>query len=647
VFETDNQGNISYINQHGIRSWGYSQRDFDEGLAVLDMIVPEDRQRTKETIYKLVYEDGRTGYEYTALRKDGSTFPIVTISSRIVKDGEIMGLRGVVVDISERKLAEAKDRAGFQLLNHLRTATDIDECLRLGCQAIYDAGLFERSVLTLHNEEREIVNLGQVGLDEAIVQAARSAPAPDENLARQMTQERFLISHSFFVPEESGLSAGESPRAIAQPETSERGDSSWKCGDELFVPIIGAGGEYEGWLSVDTPVDGKRPTLETIRYTEQIVDIVTQKVRQIRSLDKLQESEETARAIMSATNEIMFLVDSELSLLTLNETASRSLGSTVDELIGKNFMDLIPSIIPADVAERRAALLRRVFREGKVVRVEDERAGRLFSNALYPIYDAESNVSRVAIIARDITLEKEAEREKLQASQERYEQVKRIAGGVAHEIYNSLFPAASCLDKLEDRLGHAGDEDRDRNSKLVDISREAVRRAVTMTQLVKDYSRLESEKMIQKVPLRSVIAEVLDGHQSRIDQLGVRTKLDIPENFALEGYRAHMHSLFTNLLINALDALEEVDNRQISVTARTRDGRRVVVFSDTGSGIPGDELPKVFDAFYSTKPSAGTGLGLAMVQKIAELYGGQVAVKSSQGQGTKFEIAFAAEDTAE
>ncbi len=243
----------------------------------------------------------------------------------------------------------------------------------------------------------------------------------------------------------------------------------------------------------------------------------------------------------------------------------------------------------------------------------------------------------------DVTQQKRAEEKLLQANREQYNQIKRIAGGVAHEIYNALFPATSCLEKLRSRLELKGPSNLERNRQLTDISTEAVRRAVALTELVKDYSRLETEKHSENVILKPLITDILANHAARINTLKAQTVLDIPERFNLRGLKTHLHSLFNNLLINALDAMENAEVRKISVMARTSQECRIVVFSDTGCGIAEEDIPHVFEAFFSTKPSAGTGLGLTMVRKIAELYGGDVQVDSPEGGGTEFNLIFSGE----
>ena len=107
VFEVDAQGNITYANRFAFRSTGYSQEDIDNGVNMTQVFIPEETGRLIENFKKMMSGEELGGVEYTCIRKDGRTFPMMTYSSVVVRDGEPVGLRGVAVDVSERKLAEA------------------------------------------------------------------------------------------------------------------------------------------------------------------------------------------------------------------------------------------------------------------------------------------------------------------------------------------------------------------------------------------------------------------------------------------------------------------------------------------------------------------------------------------------------------
>ncbi len=110
VFECDPTGKFTYTNQHGYTTFGYTVEDLGRGVNILDMMIPEDRERAVDNIQKLYRDEGHVGNEYTALRSDGSTFPIRIYSTAIIRDGKPAGLRGIVVDITEQKEAEQKLR---------------------------------------------------------------------------------------------------------------------------------------------------------------------------------------------------------------------------------------------------------------------------------------------------------------------------------------------------------------------------------------------------------------------------------------------------------------------------------------------------------------------------------------------------------
>ena len=106
IFETDVTGRLSFANRKAFDSFGYTQEDFDRGINSIDMLAPEERQRGVENIFKIVGGEEIGLNEYTAMRKDGSKFPIMIHSAPIVRNGEILGLRGFMVDITDRKKTE-------------------------------------------------------------------------------------------------------------------------------------------------------------------------------------------------------------------------------------------------------------------------------------------------------------------------------------------------------------------------------------------------------------------------------------------------------------------------------------------------------------------------------------------------------------
>jgi len=105
VYEADEKGNLTFANRIAFDLFGYTEDDFAEGLTAFDMIVAEERDRAVENFRKMLDGEKSVGTEYTALKKNGSTFPSLIYASAIISEGKPVGLRGIIVDLTEFKRA--------------------------------------------------------------------------------------------------------------------------------------------------------------------------------------------------------------------------------------------------------------------------------------------------------------------------------------------------------------------------------------------------------------------------------------------------------------------------------------------------------------------------------------------------------------
>ena len=111
VFETDVEGKVTFFNQAGKEATGYRSEDLRTGLELIQVIAPDYRQRAARNIDRLLHGELTRGNEYLILCKDGSTIPILSYSAPVVTQGEIAGIRGIAVDVSDLKRAEDQIRA--------------------------------------------------------------------------------------------------------------------------------------------------------------------------------------------------------------------------------------------------------------------------------------------------------------------------------------------------------------------------------------------------------------------------------------------------------------------------------------------------------------------------------------------------------
>ena len=227
----------------------------------------------------------------------------------------------------------------------------------------------------------------------------------------------------------------------------------------------------------------------------------------------------------------------------------------------------------------------------------------------------------------------------------------RLASGFAHEIRNPLEIILMGVEFLDGRIA-----DDDRTSKMsVEKIKKSVERAGRIITDMLQFSRTK------KPAFASIdVCGLLEGtkglieHRAQASNVSVRT--EFPEgDTAIEADSGLLQQVFLNLLINAIDAMPGGGDLIVRVYDKTADkvgykigyrvsdyfqiGGRVVVVEveDTGTGIPEDQLTKVFDCFFTTKQSGkGTGLGLSLANLIVDWHKGTIEVKSEQGRGTKF-----------
>lgn len=255
-----------------------------------------------------------------------------------------------------------------------------------------------------------------------------------------------------------------------------------------------------------------------------------------------------------------------------------------------------------------------------------------------PIRDSRGRITHALELIQDITHIKEMEAQLMQAG--KMVAVGQLASGIAHQLNNPLATVAASAEFL---AGLAQDEKLAALKELEPFPRhlqrieEHVYRCKEIIQSLLKFARKE-EIELAEVPLNDVIEEAIH----LLGQRGRSSDKKIQKDYGegLPPVRTNPHQLqqvFTNVILNALDAIEEQGT--VSIRSFQEDGAVVVEVSDTGLGIPPEHLPRIFDPFFTTKsPGKGTGLGLYLCHQILESLGGEITVASRPGEGSTFSI---------
>ncbi|MDD1693439.1 MAG: response regulator, partial [Methanoregula sp.] len=126
VFECDLTGKLTRLNEDSFRLFGYTREDMDRGMNLFDHIAPEDRERVMQGIGMIAGGGLTKGNEYTGVKRDGTQFPIVVYTTRVIQNNHCTGIRGILVDISERKKTEHAMQQALEKLGLLNNITRHD-----------------------------------------------------------------------------------------------------------------------------------------------------------------------------------------------------------------------------------------------------------------------------------------------------------------------------------------------------------------------------------------------------------------------------------------------------------------------------------------------------------------------------------------
>jgi signal transduction histidine kinase len=237
------------------------------------------------------------------------------------------------------------------------------------------------------------------------------------------------------------------------------------------------------------------------------------------------------------------------------------------------------------------------------------------------------------------TQRKERVREEIERTREQLLQVDRLAtlgtlvAGVGHELSNMLSALIMTVDTI------AMNTDRHLPARQVDLDRlrSVADHLGTHARYLLNYGRPAPE-VREKIDFRDVIRSTLEmlKMSGRIEFAAIET--DIPETpVTVRVSRTNLEQILVNLIVNAEDATRQSNAGAPLIRIKlSQSGQRAVLrIEDNGCGIPADKLRTVFQPYYTTKPPGqGTGLGMAVVERIVESYGGKITLTSQEGRGT-------------
>lgn len=426
IFEVDPDGQITFINKYAKMISGYTDEDVRRGFSALDVVIPEDKQRILDNMRRLMNRESFPAEEFTILRKDGTRFPAIIHSSPILQGELAIGLRGLILDISERKKAEEalqkKNRNQEHLLNAVQALTaslDLNtvlERITSGAMQVLDAEVCNIYLLdpdgeTLHPKISSNPEYSKFFLAKTLKVNQSLAGRAIEMGCCILYNDLTGDTHKTSIP---GTPEDSEERLIAAPliyEGKVLGAMSFIRDDFDFTDEDLALAEtYAGFAS-------------TLLHNAQIHQALEKEVEERKQAEAgIRNSEMTYRGVFDSIAESIYIQDSEGYFLDVNQGAINMYGYSHDELIGQT-----PIFVAApgkNDLEKISKCVRKAFK-GKPQSFEfwgKRKNGEIFPKDVRLYKGVYFGQDVVIAVATDITERKQAE-ELLQESEKKYREL--------------------------------------------------------------------------------------------------------------------------------------------------------------------------------------------------------------------------------
>jgi PAS domain S-box-containing protein len=366
---------------------------------------------------------------------------------------------------------------------------------------------------------------------------------------------------------------------------------------------------------------------DDVEIVRALLDQAALAIENAQLLDQLQGQLERVVAlqqhnqgILESTPAGIALLDSDRRIVSANLAFAALAGRSRADLLGSPLGEVLqlPDLPPPGSGARqlaaRDALGRERILEASVAALEGEDRG---GQAVLAVQDV---TERVAM-------------ENALKEKDRLAALGVLAAGVAHEVNTPLTGISSYAQIL---LAETAPDD-PRRALLEKVEKQTFRASRIVSNLL-DFARRPGRERVP-VELGPLLSETFELLRERLTTRSIHVELTLPESpLTVDGSPGELQQVFTNLVMNSIDALAPRGGGRIRLTAALAAGQAVVEVEDDGPGIPADKLAAIFEPFVTTKQgNGGTGLGLSISRGIVEQHGGSISVENLAG-GCRFTV---------
>lgn len=664
IVTTDLQGLVTSWNAGAERIFGYAADEvIGRELQTIPHFLQDVERRNMEQIRR-----GETLREIETVRltKQGIMIDVsLTLSPIKNASGEIVGVSSIGRDISEKKRTEKElVRKNNQLQRlflisaAMRGTLELDRVLRMVLTAVtVSDGLgFNRAMLFLVNDEQSVIR-GAMGVGPATHEEAweiwsrlsvehKTLPdilrdVQDGPLRKDSFMDRLCCGVEIPLDADTILA-----RTVKEKRAFHVADVRFEpLSDTVLIQQLGTNAyatvplvsrdKVIGVLWVDNLYSQKPITEHDLEFLQGFTDQIASAIENARLFEHVARAEQELENIFESISDLVYFVDSNYTIRKINRAVINKIGLPESSIIGQKCYWIFHGMnMPWQSCPHHQTI---ATRSAMVGELEDPHLGGTYLISSSPIFDKTGSLIGTVHIARDVSELKHL-REKV-ASVERMAALGEMAAKVAHEIRNPLLSIGGFASRLERRLEN---DQREQARIIVD----EVKRLETILNSILGFVR--SSRIEKKaVSVNALVNDVVVFMEPSANEHGNKIRLTVQEELSVLANYDRLKEALLNLVSNANQATTdgEITIRVYPATAMvpspqggTEQQHEVVIeVQDNGTGIHKDDINRIFDPFFTSKP-LGTGLGLSITKRIIEEHGGTIDVQSTAGSGTNFII---------